>query len=325
MTDQSETMSKAEKKSEVLEVRLPHETKKAFMEACKDKNKTASGVLRTAIDGFLASGVVGPVRSRLRDTVFVVIGTAIGAFAYAWAHAFLAVPEVADNPLAQLYFAQVDTNGDLRVSREEFVAAITARGTLSRDEIGSDETVLRTTGVALIIPQAQSVQLKNTGRLDGCFKTLAETGNTEQSREFYSLDKNQDNQLSVTEFSESARIPAQADLEDAFRAKDLNNDRLLDRGEAAENIEDWTAANATPNNTHTSSKYLDVPESCKTPETEVREGRLYIKFEQLKRRIDTLSAEALPLVDGLTDERFANLDGNKDSRLSFAEFIRWYL
>jgi len=325
MSDQSETMEKSEKKTEVLEVRLPHETKKAFMDACKDKGKTASGILRTAIDGFLATGTVGPNKTRLRDASFAMTGILVGAFAYSTASTFILSPDATANPLAQQYFAQVDENGDRRVSRKEFVAAIVARGTASSDDIQPDETALRTTGVALVIQRTHSAQLREIGRLDGCFKTLAEMGDTERGREFYSLDADGDNQLSFTEFAESSRIPSVKALDQAFREKDLNSDRLLSRQEAAENIEAWMEANASPKNDWTSSKYLGVPENCKSGGAEAGAGELYIKFEQLKRRIDTLSVEAQPLVDGLTDERFAGLDANNDKHLSFKEFIRWYL
>jgi len=321
MPDQSETMSKTEKKSEVLEVRLPHETKKAFMEACKEKGETASGVLRTAIDGFLVARTVGPIRSKLRDTVFVLAGAAIGAFGFSAVYA----PKMDINPLAQQYFTKVDENGDQRVSREEFVNAIVSRGTTTRDDPKPDETILRTTGVALIIPQTLSAELKNTGQLEGCFKTLAEMGDTERAREFYSLDTDDDNQLSYSEFADSTRIPSIAALKNAFRKKDVDEDRLLDRKEAAENIETWMEANATLQNERTSSKYLGVPQNCTAGNLQAGVGKLYIKFEQLKRRIDFFSSEAVWLVDGMTDERFAGLDRNKDTRLSFSEFIRWYL
>ena len=325
MTDQSEVMSKAEKKSEVLEIRLPHETKKAFMEACKDKNETASGVLRRSIDSFLSHGSIGPAKSGLRDTAFVLAGTLIGAIAYSVASTFILSPDATANPLAQLYFERVDENGDRRVSREEFVAAIVARGTTSRDNNEPDEVILRTTGVALIVQRTLSEQLRAEERLDGCFKTLAEMGDTERAREFYGLDSDGSNQLSFEEFAKSTRIPPLAVLDNAFVQKDLNGDGLLDRKETFEDMESWMEANASPNNAHTSSKYLGVPESCKSGDVGAGTGKLYIKFEQLKRRVDILTADVKPLADGMTDGRFANLDRNKDSRLSFAEFIRWYL
>jgi len=324
MPEQSKNMNKADKKSEVLEVRLPHEIKKAFMEACKDKNETASGVLRTLINSFL-SHEASHRKFGIKDALYIGLGTVLGAFAYSVVYASLSEPALQSNPLAERYFEHVDTNDDQRVSREEFVSAIISRRTLSTDDIKSDEIVLRTVGVALIIPQTHAASLKKMGRLTDCFSTLAEMGDTERAREFYNLDVDKDNQLTFVEFVESARIPERVDLENEFREKDQNNDSFLDRSEAAEDVKAWTAAYGTPNNTRTSSKEQGVPESCKVPDTDSNIGRLYIKFEQLKRRIDIMTPKAIPLTDGLTNERFEALDQNKDSRISFAEFIRWYL
>jgi|GEM_PF-451731 len=50
----SELKTFREKKSETLEVRLGYLNKNAFMAACKSEGKTASAVIRTFIDGYLA-------------------------------------------------------------------------------------------------------------------------------------------------------------------------------------------------------------------------------------------------------------------------------
>ena len=42
-----------EKKSETLEVRLPHSKKEAFMKACEREGITASHAMRTFIDAYL--------------------------------------------------------------------------------------------------------------------------------------------------------------------------------------------------------------------------------------------------------------------------------
>ena len=45
--------TRSEKKSETLEVRLPHSKKKAFQEACAEEGITASHAVRTFIDAYL--------------------------------------------------------------------------------------------------------------------------------------------------------------------------------------------------------------------------------------------------------------------------------
>ena len=47
------TMKRPEKKSETLEVRIPHSKKQAFMEACEHQGITASEAVRTFIDAYL--------------------------------------------------------------------------------------------------------------------------------------------------------------------------------------------------------------------------------------------------------------------------------
>ena len=44
---------RAEKKSETLEVRLPHSKKEAFKAACEEEGITASHAVRTFIDAYL--------------------------------------------------------------------------------------------------------------------------------------------------------------------------------------------------------------------------------------------------------------------------------
>lgn len=47
---------RAPKKSENLELRLPHATKHAFMAQCRREGRSASEVLRGFIDTYLAAG-----------------------------------------------------------------------------------------------------------------------------------------------------------------------------------------------------------------------------------------------------------------------------
>jgi Ca2+-binding EF-hand superfamily protein len=42
------------KKSDTLEVRMPHETKRAFLAACRKDGQTASNVVRTFVEGYLS-------------------------------------------------------------------------------------------------------------------------------------------------------------------------------------------------------------------------------------------------------------------------------
>lgn len=101
------------KKSESLEIRIPHPTKEAFMARCRDEGVSASEALR----GFIDSRLAGPERSRaprkgLRLAAGALIALAVGA---------VAAPTLA-RTTAQGEFERMDANGDRRVTPAEFAA-----------------------------------------------------------------------------------------------------------------------------------------------------------------------------------------------------------
>lgn len=72
------------KKSETLEVRLPFETKTAFMARCRDKGRTASEAVRAYIDAEIAAGSAvrrEVMRGWRAAAVAAVAGLALGAVA----------------------------------------------------------------------------------------------------------------------------------------------------------------------------------------------------------------------------------------------------
>lgn len=76
--------SKPPKKSETLEVRLPYDTKTAFMARCRDLGQTASDAVRGFIETELVGGANEPRRVRLRfwqTAAAAFAGLALGAFA----------------------------------------------------------------------------------------------------------------------------------------------------------------------------------------------------------------------------------------------------
>lgn len=54
------------KKSETLEVRLPHETKQAFMARCRAEERSASEIIREAIEEYLTRPPRAPALKRQR-------------------------------------------------------------------------------------------------------------------------------------------------------------------------------------------------------------------------------------------------------------------
>jgi len=104
---------KPPKKSEMLEVRLPYETKVAFMARCRETRRTASEAVRVFIDQELQGRTARPGRSNLvwRVVAAAVAGLAVGA---------VAAPSLARPLAAHAAFEHLDANHDGVLSREEF-------------------------------------------------------------------------------------------------------------------------------------------------------------------------------------------------------------
>ena len=108
------------KKSEMLEIRIPHGTKAAFMQKAQAEGLPASEIVRQQIDAYLggasAKGVrTSPLRRRLQ-----VLGVGLGALVTAIVIA-LAVSPAAAQPDLSAAFASLDTDGDGVVSATEFI------------------------------------------------------------------------------------------------------------------------------------------------------------------------------------------------------------
>ena len=105
---------KPPKKSEVLEVRLPHATKTAFMAQCREGRRTASEAVRVFIDQELEGRATRPRRRGLvwRVLAAALAGLAVGA---------VAAPSLArPATISHASFERLDANHDGVLSFEEF-------------------------------------------------------------------------------------------------------------------------------------------------------------------------------------------------------------
>ncbi|NBW10181.1 MAG: hypothetical protein EBR82_19350 [Caulobacteraceae bacterium] len=106
------------KKSETLEIRLPHPTKTAFMARCQDRGQTASEAVRRFIDAEIAGSE--PRRPR------VSLWQALAAAAAGLAIGAVAAPSLAQTAHGQndprVAFDRLDRNHDGVVSYAEFSA-----------------------------------------------------------------------------------------------------------------------------------------------------------------------------------------------------------
>lgn len=102
------------KKSESLEIRIPHPTKEAFMARCRADGRSASEALRTFIDQQLEA----PTKPRAsRRGLRLLVGAAIAAAVGAAALPSLARPSTTAAP-----FDRIDANHDGVISRAEYRA-----------------------------------------------------------------------------------------------------------------------------------------------------------------------------------------------------------
>jgi Ca2+-binding EF-hand superfamily protein len=167
------------KKSETLEVRIPYETKQAFLTACREDGTTASEVVREKISSYLDERerpIPQPERSNVVEFVKNLHPTvrrygprvaASGVAALALA-TFAALPSAAA-PDFQSQFKKYDLNGDGVVTLEEFTGR--TGGPDASDDTTIETRIIRSTkgkdgkdGTIVIEKSDKPMQLK-TGDL----------------------------------------------------------------------------------------------------------------------------------------------------------------
>ena len=112
--------SRPPKKTDSLEVRLPPETKRAFMERCKAERVSASEIVRGYIEDHLARPARKPVkeiRMPLSQKTFQIGATAAAG---ALALTTLFVAQSAATPDIVAMFKRLDADGDGRLTLQEF-------------------------------------------------------------------------------------------------------------------------------------------------------------------------------------------------------------
>ncbi len=130
------------KKSEILIVRLSHEAKQAFMEACRRDQRSASDVVRGLVDRYAARRMEGRLRvtakefamflSNLSTPARVAAATAAGALG---AVALAVAPSTAGGD-EKAAFQSMDANADGLVTLSEFYAS----GGMNADGAATVET-----------------------------------------------------------------------------------------------------------------------------------------------------------------------------------------
>jgi Ca2+-binding EF-hand superfamily protein len=131
MKDEPPRTGKRIKKSDTLQVRIPHETKQAFTEACREDDVAVSDRIRGWIENFLATrqrpseipskGIIAMIPRRVRKRRYLAGGVAVLGVT-----ALLALPSAA-NTTFRAMFDQLDVNRDGKVTEQEFMAMVKKR------------------------------------------------------------------------------------------------------------------------------------------------------------------------------------------------------
>ncbi|MEQ1783361.1 MAG: EF-hand domain-containing protein [Hyphomonadaceae bacterium] len=114
------------KKSETLEVRIPHETKQAFLNACREDGTTASEVVRDQVQSYLDAREQPQQEKRTLVMQFSPTVRRYGPRVAAGSLAALGLTALAVLPSAaapdfKAQFARLDANGDGVLSVDEFL------------------------------------------------------------------------------------------------------------------------------------------------------------------------------------------------------------
>lgn len=132
-------MKREEKKSETLEIRLPHTQKSEFMEIAGKRGDTASGVLRAFIDDYIAAARLAEKPNPVQEFAMTVLHHRIKTAAVA-ASAALSVFAVTALPSAaeESAFDRLDQNQDGVLTEGEIAPGHDAEVIELLDEDGSN-------------------------------------------------------------------------------------------------------------------------------------------------------------------------------------------
>jgi len=230
------------KKSDTLEVRVPHEVKNALMSKARAEGRSASDVIRSSIDAYLAD------RSKEKPSMLViawkplaVAGTA--ALAIVWAG--LAPAPVAAGPDLRAAFQTFDANKDGVVTLDEFRQRHSDDRLFVHSEPGDHPIAQQFTMPLHHSPQAfENGVPVPTAMLNGEFAKQDKDHNGSvdfnefksfhvamMAASFGQMDRNKDGGIDAAEFAAIAAMLPPGSPQPGFSDLDVNHDGKLDQSE----------------------------------------------------------------------------------------------
>ena len=307
------------KKSETLEVRMPYETKQAFLTACREDGTTASEVVRDSVQTYLDKRE-RPDPKKERTSLVTLpqpvrrygLRAAAGGLAAVGLTTFAALP-VAASPDFAAIFKKMDANGDGLLTSEEFLAdrkggdhvriESKIEKNLSGDQtsatVTDGKTEIKKDAIAFWFPEddttgdptqhvneihTHEVRIERRSSAPGAAPSPPTNVNVMESQ-FQAFDTDGNGKVSLAEFQGRHR----AMLTRGFEVLDSNKDKFLSSMEYAQ-----VANPPLP-------QLADDPAAPAVPRPAIP-GAAKVTPEKLQAA-------------------FAKLDANKDNRLTLQEYL----
>ncbi len=322
---------KTGKKSEMLEVRLPYDDKRAFMAACEQADETASAVIRRAVALYTENRTF---KDTSRSYSMILSGFLLGAVATAglmlWANDTTGTPDRYINA----YFNILDDNNDNRIALSEYV--IPSRLLLPKQPKTIHKNLYHTGTLNI---EAATIRIQTTAKItdtngkyiedhaaankvgpsriqnafsEACKIALTDMEVVLQSIKFKALDINNDDYLSLEEFSKSDFLPTFTMIKAKFDELDTDDSGMIEADEVGIYVKTVTSR-LGPSETH---HKLSIPPACKD---QIKgEGALSLSRPPLE-----LSDKVTPLIGDKSV--FSTLDTNNNNIVTLNEFINYLL
>ena len=201
------------KKSETLEVRLPHEVKTALMRKAQSEGRSASEVVRQSIGAYLAEQSK-EARSMTLTAWKMAATASVGAAAFLWL-AVGSTPATA-GPDFRIIFEQLDRNRDGALTVDEFLVRSPDTLYVARKD---DVAEAQLGATPKMIPLGRALPAPPPDRSQPPQAMLRS--------EFAKHDRDRNGAVTFAEFEAQHK----AMFEAGFAAVDKNGDGSLDRGE----------------------------------------------------------------------------------------------